>query len=75
MLKKFNHYFSDESFFIKPVSSFRYGVPSARKISWNHSTGSPPSGIGVSHAYLVFVLPVTNPQLIAPTFCFLKVEV
>src|SRR6185437_1202960 len=49
------------------------GVPSGRKMSWNQTFGSAPSGIGVSQAYFVFVLPVTRPQLMAATFSFFSI--
>src|SRR5580658_5122503 len=53
---------------INAVSFGSNGVPSGRKISWNQTLGSAPSGIGISQAYFVLVLPVTSPQLIAAMF-------
>src|SRR6185312_9031602 len=52
------------------VSFGSKGVPSGRKISWNQTFGSEPSGMGVSQAYLVLVFPETRPQLMAATFSF-----
>jgi len=55
---------------MKVVSVGSNALPSGRKISWNQTVGSSPLGMGVSQAYLVFVFPVTSPQLIAATlFC------
>ena len=55
---------------MKAVSVGSKGEPSGRKMSWNHTGGSAPSGMGVSQAYLVFVFPDTSPQLMAATLSF-----
>lgn len=58
--------------FITLISSLLKGVPSWRRISWNQRAGSFTFGSGVSQANMVFVFPLTNPQLMAaqPTlFC------
>jgi hypothetical protein len=53
---------------MQAISSSLKGVPSWRMMSWNHSSGSFPSGRTSSQAKLVLVLPATKPQLMAEMF-------
>ena len=46
---------------ISSTSSWLYGLPSRRKMSWNHTGGSSRSGRGSSQAKMVLVLPATRP--------------
>ena len=72
-------YLSNRALFATPVSdrmrstsSCRYGVPSARKISWNQTVGSRSTygRFHESHGKYVCVFPATNPQLKAATLYF-----
>src|SRR5436190_22429615 len=54
---------------ISSTSFASNGVPSLRKMSWNQTFGSELPSFD-PHGKIVLVLPLTNPQLIAPTLYF-----
>src|SRR5215469_4375866 len=68
-------HFLPVSWRISSASASRYGFPSGRSTSWNH-TGGGSRMYGCCHdsqGRFVCVLPTTNPQLIAPTFSSLAI--